>query len=78
VYKRQLWVSEVKQQQTHWQLKGEALSAAQAQHLAQQLKGLDIWAQAPELRHLELTSPKSATDLLVWHFQIEADLKVGV
>jgi hypothetical protein len=46
--------------------------------LAQQLKGLDIWAQAPELRHLELTSPKSATDLLVWHFQIEADLKVGV
>lgn len=73
-----IWVSEVKQQQTHWQLKGEALSAAQAQHLAQQLKGLDIWAQAPELRHLELTSPKSATDLLVWHFQIEADLKVGV
>nr|WP_315229076.1 hypothetical protein [uncultured Limnohabitans sp.] len=73
-----LWVSEVNQQQAHWQLKGEALSAAQAQHLAQQLKGLDIWAQAPELRHLELTAPKSAVGLSVWHFRIEADLKVGV
>lgn len=73
-----LWVSEVKQQQAHWLVKGEALSAAQAQHLAQQLKGLDVWAQAPELRHLELTPPKSATGLPVWHFRIEADLKVGV
>jgi hypothetical protein len=73
-----LWVSEVNQQQAHWQLKGEALSAAQAQHLAQQLKGLDIWAQAPELRHLALSAPKSATDLAVWHFRIEADLKAGV
>jgi hypothetical protein len=73
-----LWVSEVKQQQAHWWVKGEALSAAQAQHLAQQLKGLDIWAQAPELRHLELTPPQSATGLSVWHFRIEADLKAGV
>jgi Tfp pilus assembly protein PilN len=73
-----LWVSEVKQQQAHWLVKGEALSAAQAQHLAQQLKGLDIWAQAPELRHLELTPPKSAAGLSVWHFRIEADLKAGV
>jgi hypothetical protein len=54
------------------------LSAAQAQHLAQQLKGLDIWAQAPELRHLELTPPQSATGLSVWHFRIEANLKAGV
>jgi hypothetical protein len=59
-------------------VKGEALSAAQAQHLAQQLKGLDIWAQAPELRHLELTPPQSATGLSVWHFRIEANLKAGV
>jgi Tfp pilus assembly protein PilN len=73
-----LWVSEVKQQQAHWWVKGEALSAAQAQHLTQQLKGLDIWAQAPELRHLELTPPQSATGLSVWHFRIEADLKAGV
>lgn len=73
-----LWLSEVKQQQAHWSVKGEALSAAQAQHLAQQLKGLDIWAQAPELRHLELTPPQSATGLSVWHFRIEADLKAGV
>jgi Tfp pilus assembly protein PilN len=73
-----LWVSEVKQQQAHWLVKGEALSAAQAQHLAQQLKGLDIWAQAPELRHLELTPPQSATGLSVWHFRIEANLKAGV
>jgi Tfp pilus assembly protein PilN len=73
-----LWVSEVKQQQAHWLVKGEALSAAQAQHLAQQLKGLDIWAQAPELRHLELAPPQSATGLSVWHFRIEADLKAGV
>jgi hypothetical protein len=73
-----LWVSEVKQQQAHWWVKGEALSAAQAQHLAQQLKGLDIWVQAPELRHLELAAPQSATGLSVWHFRIEADLKAGV
>jgi hypothetical protein len=73
-----LWVAEVKQQQAHWLLKGEALSAAQAQHLVQQLKGLDIWAQAPELRHLELSEPKSATSLSVWHFRIEADLKVVI
>jgi hypothetical protein len=73
-----LWVSEVKQQHAHWVLKGEALSAAQAQHLAQQLKGLDIWVQAPELRHLELAAPQSATGLSIWHFRIEADLKAGV
>jgi hypothetical protein len=73
-----LWVAEVKQQQAHWLLKGEALSAAQAQHLVQQLKALDIWAQAPELRQLELSQPKSATSLSVWHFRIEADLKVVV
>ena len=77
-YSQGLWVSEVKQQQAHWLLKGEALSAAQAQHLVQQLKGLDIWAQTPELRHLELGEPKSAENLSVWHFRIEADLKVGV
>lgn len=73
-----LWVAEVKQQQAHWLVKGEALSAAQAQYLVQQLKGLNIWAQAPELRHLELNEPKSATNPWVWHFRIEAHLKVGV
>jgi len=73
-----LWVSEVKQQEAHWRVTGEALSAVQAQRLAQQLKGLDIWAQAPELRHLELVAPASPTGMSVWHFRIEADLKVGV
>lgn len=73
-----LWISDIQQQQTHWLVKGEALSAAQAQHLAQQLKALDIWAQAPELRHLALTAPASPTGMSVWHFRIEADLKAGV
>lgn len=73
-----LWVSEVTQQQARWVAKGEALSSAQAQHLVQQLKGLDVWAQSPELRHLELTPATSPVALPVWHFRIEADLKVGV
>ena len=75
---RGVWVAEVKQQQAHWLVRGEALSAAQAQHLIQQLQGLDIWAQAPEMRHLELSEPKSATELSVWHFRIEGNLKVDV
>jgi hypothetical protein len=75
---RGLWLAEVKQQQAHWLLRGEALSAAQAHHLAQQLKGLDIWTQAPEVRHLQLSEPKSAMDHSVWEFRIEGHLKVGV
>jgi hypothetical protein len=46
--------------------------------LVQQLKVLDIWAQAPELPQLQVTPVVPSTGLPVWQFRIEADLKEGV
>jgi len=73
-----VWVASVKQQGTRWTVQGEALSSSHAQQLVQQLKVLDIWAQAPELPQLQVTPAASTTGLPVWQFRIEADLKVGV
>ena len=72
-----VWVVSVKQQGTHWTVQGEALSAKHAQQLVQQLKALDIWAQAPELPQLQAMPAVSTTGWPVWQFRIEADLKVG-
>ena len=73
-----VWVASVKQQGTRWTVQGEALSSTHAQQLVQQLKALDIWAQAPELPQLQVMPAVSTTGLPVWQFRIEADLKVGV
>lgn len=73
-----VWVASVKQQGTRWTVQGEALSSSHAQQLVQQLKRLDIWAQAPEMPQLQVMPAMSTTGLPVWHFRIEADLKVGV
>ncbi len=73
-----VWVASVKQQGTRWTMQGEALSSKHAQQLVQQLKALDIWAQAPELPQLQVMPAVSTTGLPVWQFRIEADLKVGV
>ena len=73
-----VWVASVKQQGTHWTVQGEALSSSHAQKLVQQLKGLDIWAQAPELPQLQVMPAVSTTGMPVWQFRIEADLKAGV
>jgi len=73
-----VWVASVKQQGTRWTVQGEALSSKHAQQLVQQLKALDIWAQAPELPQLQVMPAVSTTGLPVWQFRIEADLKVGV
>jgi len=73
-----VWVSSVKQQGTHWTVQGEALSSSHAQQLVQQLKALDIWAQAPELPQLQVMPAVPATGLPVWQFRIEADLKEGL
>jgi hypothetical protein len=73
-----VWVVSVKQQGTRWTVQGEALSSKHAQQLVQQLKALDIWAQAPELPQLQVMPAVSTTGLPVWQFRIEADLKVGV
>jgi hypothetical protein len=73
-----VWVASVKQQGTRWTVHGEALSSGHAQQLVQQLKALDIWAQAPELPQLQVMPAVSTTGLPVWQFRIEADLKVGV
>jgi hypothetical protein len=73
-----VWVGSVKQQGTRWTVQGEALSSQHAQQLVQQLKALDIWAQAPELPQLQVMPAVSTTGLPVWQFRIEADLKVGV
>ena len=75
---RGVWVASVKQQGTRWTVQGEALSSMHAQQLVQQLKALDIWAQAPELPQLQVLPAVSTTGLPVWQFRIEADLKVGV
>ena len=73
-----VWVASVKQQGTRWTVQGEALSSTHAQQLVQQLKALDIWAQAPELPQLQVIPAVSTTGLPVWQFRIEANLKVGV
>ncbi len=73
-----VWVSSVKQQGTRWTVQGEALSSSHAQQLVQQLKALDIWAQAPELPQLQVMPVVPTTGLPVWQFRIEADLKEGV
>ena len=73
-----VWVASVKQQGTRWVVNGEALSSKHAQQLVQQLKTLDIWAQAPELPQLQVMPSASSSGLPVWQFRIEADLKVGV
>lgn len=73
-----VWVYSVKQQGTHWTVQGEALSSSHAQQLVQQLKVLDIWAQAPELPQLQVMPAVPTTGLPVWQFRIEADLKEGV
>jgi hypothetical protein len=73
-----VWVVSVQQQGARWTVRGEALSSHHAQQLVQQLKTLDIWAQAPELPQLQVTPAASTTGLPVWQFRIEADLKVGV
>ncbi len=73
-----VWVLSVKQQDTRWTLQGEALTSDHVQHLVQQLKALDIWAQAPELPHMDVVPALSTTGLPVWQFRIEANLKAGV
>jgi len=73
-----VWVASVRQQGTRWIVQGEALSSKHAHQLVQQLKSLDIWAQAPELPQLQVVPAISTTGLPVWQFRIEADLKVGV
>ena len=73
-----VWVAEVQQQGAHWSVQGEALSSGHAQQLMQRLRGLDIWAKAPELPQLKVMPTTSTTGLPVWQFRIEADLKVGV
>lgn len=73
-----VWVASVKQQGTRWTVQGEALSSSHAQQLVQQLKALDIWAQAPDLPQLQVTPAMTTTGLPVWQFRIEADLKEGM
>ncbi len=73
-----VWVASVTQQAARWTVQGEALSPRHAQQLLQQLKALDIWAQAPELPLLQASPERSKTGLEVWHFRIEAGLKEGV
>jgi hypothetical protein len=72
-----VWIAGVKQQNAHWVVQGEALSAQHAQQLVAQLKALDIWRHVPELPLLQVMPAVSATGLPVWQFRIEADLKVG-
>jgi hypothetical protein len=72
-----VWVSGVQQQGTRWTVQGEALTPDHVQHLLQQLKALDIWAQAPELPHLQTQTAASTTGLPVFQFRMEAELKAG-
>ena len=73
-----VWVESVTQQAARWTVHGEALSPRHAQQLVQQLKSLDIWAQAPELPLLQAAPERSKVGVTVWHFRIEAGLKVGL
>jgi Tfp pilus assembly protein PilN len=72
-----VWVASVQQQGARWTVQGEALSSDHVQRLLAQLKALDIWAQAPELPHLQVVPANARSGLSVWQFRIEADLKVG-
>jgi Type IV pilus assembly protein PilM len=69
-----VWVAHVTQQGAHWSVQGEALSSAHVQQLVQQLKSLDIWAQAPALPQLQRLPAGASAGLPVWQFRIDADL----
>ena len=73
-----VWVSEVQQRDGHWVVQGEALSSAHVHHLLQQLKALDIWAQAPRALRMQFTHAASARAMSTWQFRIEADLKASL
>lgn len=73
-----VWVGSVKQQGTHWAVQGEALSSQHAHQLVARLKALEIWAQAPALPQLEMSTSPVLQGLPVWQFRIEANLKADV
>ena len=73
-----VWVSEVQQRDGHWVVQGEALSSAHVHHLLQQLKALDIWAQAPRALRMQFTHAASTRAMSTWQFRIEADLKASL
>lgn len=75
---RGVWVSGVQQQDGHWVVQGEALSSAHVHHLLQQLKALDIWAQAPHAMRMQFTRAASSRVMSTWQFRIEADLKASL
>lgn len=72
-----LWLSQVHQQQTRWEVQGETLSPELAQAWVQQLAALPVWQRAPELQQLMQTRSGSASGWHVWQFRVVAELKAA-
>lgn len=70
-----LRVTHVHQQDAHWVVQGEALTAAGVQQWSRQLATLPVWQRGPELHQLQFMRSPSGSGAWVWHFRIEADLK---
>jgi hypothetical protein len=70
-----IWVSQVQQQDGHWVMQGEALSATHVHQLLQALTALGIWRQAPQAQRLQLVHGGTSSAMFTWQFRIEADLK---
>ncbi len=65
-----IWILKVEQQGAKWSVQGEALSAAHAKQLLQQLQALPVWGRSPEMSSLDV-SPGAP----MWQFRMDADLK---
>lgn len=70
-----VWVSQLRQHQSHWVVQGEALSADQVQQWAVKLAQHPLWKTQPEVSELQFKRSASPSGGWVWHFRLEADLK---
>ena len=70
-----VWVSQLRQHQSHWVVQGEALGADQVRQWAAQLAQQPVWQNPPEVHQLQFKRSASNGGGWVWHFRLEADLK---
>lgn len=70
-----VWVSQLRQHQSHWVAQGEALSPDHVRQWAVKLAHQPVWQSPPEVNQLYFRPSASAGGGWVWHFRLEADLK---
>ena len=70
-----VWVSQLRQHQSHWVVQGEALNADEVRQWTLKLAQQPVWQSPPELHQLQFRRSAAASGGWVWHFRLEADLK---